>query len=65
MFYRRSDAVESKRSREMLGFTIIPAAGGRESRRCQTAGAGYVRALVALCSRYVRLSMVYTAMVAR
>ena len=48
-----TDEVESKMPCEMQCFTIETAAGGHESRRCQTAGAGYVRTMSALWSRYV------------
>ena len=50
MFYHRNDAVESKMAREMRCFTIETAVGGRESRTCETAVAGYGW----LCPRYVR-----------
>ena len=38
----------------MLCFTTETAVGGRAGRWFQTAGAGYVRATLALCSRYAR-----------
>ena len=45
------DVVGSKMAREILRFTIETAAVGREGRICETAGAGYVRAMSALCSQ--------------
>ena len=36
-------------AREMLCFTIEAAAVGREGTMCETAVAGYVRAMSALC----------------
>ena len=50
----RSDAAESKTACKMLRFKIETALGGRESRMCQTAVAGYGRAMFALWSRYGR-----------
>ena len=41
-------AGESKMAHEKLCFTIETAVGGRKSRRCQMAVAGYVRAMFAL-----------------
>ena len=41
--------------RKMLRFTIETAVGGCESRICETAGAGYVRAMFAI----VRTVMVH------
>ena len=38
---------DSKMAREMLCFTIETAAVGREGRICETAGAGYARAMSA------------------
>ena len=48
MFYHTNDVVESKMVREMLCFTVETAVLGRESRICQTAGAGYARAGLAI-----------------
>ena len=47
----RNDVAESKMAREMLCFTIETAVVGRKGRICETAGAGYVRAMFELCSR--------------
>ena len=52
----RNDAVGSKMAREMLCFTIETAAVGGEGRSCETAVAGYVRAMFALCPRHSRSS---------
>ena len=41
--------VGSKIPREVLCFTIETDAVGREGRMCETAVAGYVRAMSALC----------------
>ena len=51
VFYSTDDVVGSRMAREMLCFTIETAAVGREGRICETAGAGYVRAMSALCSQ--------------
>ena len=42
VFYHRKAAFESKIARERLCFTIETAVGGREGRRCWTAGAAMV-----------------------
>ena len=47
----RNDVAESKTAREMLCFTIETAAVGREGKICETAGAGYVRAMSAPLSQ--------------
>ena len=52
----RNDVAESKMAREMLCFTIETAVVGRKGRICETAGAGYVRAMFALCPRHSRSS---------
>ena len=52
----RNDVAESKMAREMLCFTIETAVVGRKGRICETAGAGYVRAMSALCPRHSRSS---------
>ena len=52
----RNDVAESKMAREMLCFTMETAAVGCEGRICETAVAGYVRAMSALCSRHSRSS---------
>ena len=52
----RNDVAESKMAREMLCFTIETAVVGRKGRICETAGAGYVRAMFPLCSRRPRSS---------
>ena len=49
--------VGSKMAREMLCFTMETAAVECEGRICETVVAGYVRAIAALCSRYVRASV--------
>ena len=51
-----TDVAKSKMAREMLCFTIETAVVGRKGRICETAGAGYVRAMFALCSRRPRSS---------
>ena len=51
MFYHTNDVAESKIAREMLCFTIETAVVGRKSRICETAVAGYVRAMFALLSQ--------------
>ena len=52
VFYSTDDVVGSKMAREMLCFTIETAAVGcDEGRICETAGAGYVRAIVAVVRR--------------
>ena len=43
----RNGGAESKMAREMLRFTIETAVVGRKGRICETAGAGYVRAMFA------------------
>ena len=43
----RNDVAESKMAREMLCFTMETAAVGCEGRICETAVAGYVRAMFA------------------
>ena len=43
----RNDVAESKMAREMLYFTMETAAVGCEGRICETAVAGYVRAMFA------------------
>ena len=43
--------VGSKMAREMLCFTMETAAVGCEGRICETAGAGYVRAMFAVASK--------------
>ena len=55
MFDSTDDVVGSKMAREMLCFTMETAAVGCEGRICETAVAGYVRAMFALCPRHVRL----------
>ena len=47
----QKDVAESKIGREMVCFTIETAVVGRESRICETAVAGYVRAMFALLSQ--------------
>ena len=47
----RKDAAGSQMAREMLCFTIETAAVGREDRICETAGAGFVRAMSAPLSQ--------------
>ena len=47
----RNDVAESKTARKMLCFTIETAVVGRKGRICETAGAGYVRAMFALSSQ--------------
>ena len=44
----RNDVAESKMAREMLRFTIETAVVGLKGRICGTAGAGYVRAALAV-----------------
>ena len=44
----RNDGAESKMAREMLCFTIETAVVGLKGRICGTAGAGYVRATLAV-----------------
>ena len=46
-----TDVAESKMAREMLCFTIETAVVGRKGRICETAGAGYVRAMSAPLSQ--------------
>ena len=48
---RTKDVVGSRMARDMLCFTIETAVVGREGRICETAGAGIVRAMSALCSQ--------------
>ena len=45
VFYSTDDVVGSKMACEMLCFTMKIAAVGCEGRICETAGAGYVRAM--------------------
>ena len=45
--FTTNDVVGSKMAREMLCFTIEMAVVGREGRICETAVAGYVRAMSA------------------
>ena len=48
----RNDVAESKMARKMLCFTIETAVVGRKGIRiCETAGAGYVRAMFAPLSQ--------------
>ena len=47
----RNDVAESKMARERLCFTIETAVVGRKGRICETAGAGYVRAMFAPLSQ--------------
>ena len=54
-FYSTNDVAESKMAREMLRFTIETAVVGRESRMCEKAGVGCVRAMSALCSQHSAL----------
>ena len=44
----RNDVPESKMAREMLCFTMETGVVGCEGRICETAGAGYVRATLAV-----------------
>ena len=50
---------QSVMGRKMLCFTVETAAVVREGRICETAVAGYVRAMFAPCSRYVRATFVW------
>ena len=56
VFCRTDDVVGSKMACEMLCFTMETAAVGCEGRICETAVAGYVRAMFALSSRHFRSS---------
>ena len=56
VFDSTDDVVGSKMAREMLRFTMETAAVGCEGRICETAVAGYVRAMSALCPRHSRSS---------
>ena len=51
VFYSTVDVPESKMAREMLCFTIETAVVGRKGRICETAVAGYVRAMPAPLSK--------------
>ena len=53
LVYSTDDVVGSKMAREMLCFTMETGVVGCEGRICETAGAGYVRAI---CSRHSRSS---------
>ena len=56
VFYSTDDVVGSKMAREMLRFTMETGVVGCEGRICETAVAGYVRAMFALSSRHSRSS---------
>ena len=51
VFYSTDDVVGSKMAREMLCFTMETGVVGCEGKICETAVAGYVRAIVAPLSQ--------------
>ena len=51
VFYSTDDVPESKMARKMLCFTKETAVVGCEGRICETAGAGYRRAIAAVASQ--------------